>query len=748
MADRRRPRLAGARPLGAAACVLFALAAVLPGPRAHGAPVAAALAKHDPGPGAQPGALNGGRPAGRVPVGPDRLTLLSQPAWVGPGPSVFRLQIGVQASDPAREDIEVIVYGSLTTRSAFDAALQGDIYGAPYDVTGPVPLKSLVPDPRGGFDIDLPVDQPGGGLPLTTTAVHPVQVFLEQGGVRMGQPLTTFLVYVDKYAKGLKRLQVGLVLPFSAPVPFSPSGVPGPVPAPAAADLEGDAYDLVRWRVPVTLLAGAPTVQSLASGGAAAAAAVAHLRAALQAGDQLLPAPALPLDVQAMVESGLQADLSAELTAGARELGQLVGTVPALTSWASARPLAPATVAALVAMGVRQFVRPPQGLSELPAADSKLTFARPAVLSIAGKRALVVGVDAELSARCSERAATVDPVLVASQVVAELAMVDLESPSDQRGVVVQPYPGPLSPQFLAVLLSGLEGNPLLQPVPVAQLFAQVPVATNGPGPLVQTVAAPSSAVQPLAGTEGLGDAQSVLSADGQVYGARSVLVRSLSQRLALSLSSIYGGGQRAALIGAVQRAAQAALLELRLPSEASITLTARSAKLPLALASGAPSPAHVRLGLRSDLLSFVATRFAEGSCRPVNPGAELCDLVLSQPTTTLQVPVVARASGTFPLYLVLSTPDGARVIARGEVSVRSTAISQVGLVLMVVAALFLAVWWARNARHGRRARRLVPRATAPGPPDEATAESGTAVAAPGHELGPRHRRTAYRRGAS
>ena len=76
---------------------------------------------------------------------------------------------------------------------------------------------------------------------------------------------------------------------------------------------------------------------------------------------------------------------------------------------------------------------------------------------------------------------------------------------------------------------------------------------------------------------------------------------------------------------------------------------------------------------------------------------------------SLSTPAQRTASGAFPLALELATPSGSEEIAAGTDTVRSTAISDVGLVLMVSAALFLAVWWARNARHGRRARRLVPR---------------------------------------
>jgi hypothetical protein len=64
------------------------------------------------------------------------------------------------------------------------------------------------------------------------------------------------------------------------------------------------------------------------------------------------------------------------------------------------------------------------------------------------------------------------------------------------------------------------------------------------------------------------------------------------------------------------------------------------------------------------------------------------------------------------LLLEVETPSG-EVLAKSTDTVRSTAIGDVAVVLMVGAVLFLAVWWVRNARHGRRARRLVPK-----PPDD------------------------------
>lgn len=90
------------------------------------------------------------------------------------------------------------------------------------------------------------------------------------------------------------------------------------------------------------------------------------------------------------------------------------------------------------------------------------------------------------------------------------------------------------------------------------------------------------------------------------------------------------------------------------------------------------------------------------------PTSEVCVLTLSSQNTTLKVPVETRSSGVFPLDVSLVTPDGSVVLAHDRDTVRSTAVSGVGIVLIVLAAVSLAIWWARDLRHGRRARRLVP----------------------------------------
>jgi hypothetical protein len=268
----------------------------------------------------------------------------------------------------------------------------------------------------------------------------------------------------------------------------------------------------------------------------------------------------------------------------------------------------------------------------------------------------------------------------------------------------------LTPGFLSVVLAGLHGNPLLNAVTLAQMFRDLSLATQENGrPLVRQLE--GQGVAPLGGTELLATARATVSADGEVYGPSSPLVGALDHELGVSLSAAFSPSQRAAMIGTALRAAESDLSKVRLSPSISITLTSRQGRLPLTLLSSAGTPVRVLLMLTSEQLSFVDAKFGSvGSCQPVNPGSEDCQLTLSRrSTTTLQVPVVVRTSGAFPLALELATPSGSEEIAAGTDTVRSTAISDVGLVLMVSAALFLAVWWARNARHGRRARRLVPR---------------------------------------
>jgi Family of unknown function (DUF6049) len=676
-----------------------------------------------PPPDVKPVVVSHAPPRPNISRGPDALQLLNENPWLGPGPRQFQLDLKVATDHPTDEGLEVVVYGRLTARSQFDAALAGDVSGQFWSAP-PVPLSKLANDPRGGLDVDIPVNQTtgpnaNGALPIPTTGVYPVQVYLEVANVRKGQPLTTFIVYAGNDASNLQRLDVALVAPFGAAVPISPDGSIGPMAAATAEQFEGDATALARSPVPVTIRAEVPAIEALAAGKARETAAVAHLRQAVVSGDELLPGTDLPLDVEELVASGLSDDIASELTAGDAALGNLLGVAPAPSTWAFSGDVGSAGVGALAGLGAQEVAVPESDLSGLPAADQVLTFAEPTKLSLPQTDIRVIGADSELSERIGDATAPGQAVLVADQVLAELAMIDLETPSVRRGVVLMPPPHTgLDPVFLSVLLAGLEDNPLLKAVPLSGIFQDVQLAPAGTsGALVRQLEG-SPELTPLAGAGQLQQALGVVAALGEVYGRNTPLVSGLSQDLVVSLSSAFSGSRRASLIAGALQIAKSNLHKIHLPPSISITLTSGQGRLPVTLVSSAGLPVHVVLVLTSEQLRFVTSRVNGGGCRSVNAGSEDCRLTLSHPTTSLQIPVVVRTPGAFPLLLTVETPTG-EVLATSTDTVRSTAIGDVAVVLMVGAALFLAVWWVRNARHGRRARRLVPK-----PPDDEQDDGG------------------------
>ena len=82
------------------------------------------------------------------------------------------------------------------------------------------------------------------------------------------------------------------------------------------------------------------------------------------------------------------------------------------------------------------------------------------------------GADAGLTADFSSPGGA---VLAANQLLAELAMILVETPKYPRGEAVLPPPGwRVDPTFIDTLLAGLQGNPLLNSVTASGLFAAVP----------------------------------------------------------------------------------------------------------------------------------------------------------------------------------------------------------------------------------------------------------------------------------
>jgi hypothetical protein len=129
---------------------------------------------------------------------------------------------------------------------------------------------------------------------------------------------------------------------------------------------------------------------------------------------------------------------------------------------------------------------------------------------------------------------------------------------------------------------------------------------------------------------------------------------------------------------------------IEVPSPRTITLTSRSGAIPLTFRNETGHNVQLRAVLTSDKLFF--------------PEGSVVTLDLPPKSSTVRVAVETRTSGTFPIKLEVTSTDGVLPISHRRLEVRSTFVSTLGIVLMVSAVLFLAVWWGIDLRRRRRRR--------------------------------------------
>lgn len=668
--------------------------------------------------------------AGAAPSRAPAITLLSQTPYVV-GPGVLHIQVAVSGADPSGDGLEVLGFPQVITRTDFDAAARGHVRSfAGYAKT--VPLSSLPAGTSGGFTLDVPVDEPAPpGSPLGTftpgaTGVYPFQLqVVDASGDKKGDPLTTFLVWASSAQN--QPLTVVLVVPFASAAKFGPSGDPLPPARAAASRLAALASRLkADSTVPVGLLSDPSTLEAMQHGSASDRAALGDLADAGRSGVvEVLPATYRPVDVASLQQAGLGGDVPLQFAAGSQLLSQVYGAAPAQTTWVVEGPLDAATLASLTSERATQLVVPEADLTPLKAGYTQYTFAQPTTLSSGSSQVEVLAADAGITADFSAKE---PPVQAANRLLAELAMIQTEQPANRRAVAALPPAGwQAPPEFVATLLAGLSGNPLLQAATPSSAFSAVPAKDGLGRQLAGTAAAPGApAVPGIVGDAGLIQAaRSQIAAIGATLPDSSASsVAALQLKVLSAESSRVTESERRAILASIGAAAKEATRQISLPAAGSVTLTATKGQLPITILSAPSLRARVELRLTSQKLIFQPFNPPGGSCQIPTPTGEICTLSLTAQNTTLKVPVQARSSGVFPLDVSIHSPGGAMLLGHDRDTVRSTAVSGVGVVLIVVAVLSLAVWWGRDLRHGRRADRLVP-----APVDDAD-DSDTVVSDP------------------
>jgi hypothetical protein len=650
------------------------------------------------------------------------VTLLSQTAWVNDH-GVFRLHVAAGAIDPSVDTLDILVYHQLHTRIDFDSALQGkyNSYSWYYRY---LPVDNLVSDPSGvGFDVDIPVNQASTGNQEPTlvaqagSAIFPIDVSVRdsKGNVE-GQSFTTFLVWAagPPAVTSYPRLDVSVVVPVSTTPTVTASASVGGISAADSTRLSvlGNALS-ANPTVPVTIAAAPRTLDSLLASRAQDRETLASLAEAVARGSEALPSTYSGQSVGSLVEAGLSDEADRQVAAGLATISGILGNPVTSSTWLTLGATSPANVAGLLDRQMTGLIAPDADLSSLPTSVTYTTFALPTGLDFPGAQGVTaMAIDPGITADFTRQT---NNVLNANQILAELAMIQMESPGIQRGIVVAPPAGWSPPsQIYSTLLAGLAGNPLLQPVTARNLLAQVPHA-NLTRQITSSDPNPAGDAQLTNDASLVRQARSQLSAIDSMTPVAAAQVSKLEKRLFVAESPGLGEADRQVLLESIALAAQSVTHGISLPSSSSITLTSPHSSIPLTVLSNPVLHAHVRLTLISQRLIFQPFTPPNGSCVIISTSTESCQLVLAAENTTIKVPVQTRASGVFPLDVTLSSADGSLTIAHNQDTVTSTAISGVGIVLISLAVVSLAVWWIRDLRRGRRSRTLVPSPVAEGP---------------------------------
>lgn len=671
-----------------------------------------------------------GTPQRAAQAATDRLTLLFQPVTVGPN-DPFTVLLGVEGASSATE-IAVDIYDRTGPGEPVGPVPERD----PLATFPVVPLAGSADDPTAprttGFTIELtdgskPTD-PSWGYRLDEPGVYPVRVRLRGEEGDTGVVLMTAIVRLPAEGEPAPRTEVALVVPVHRPPqegpvlpsdqdgeddrarpPFDPDLAQG---LQAVLDVLADHPDL-----PATFSVTPETLRALAAD-ADRAELLAALRAAVEGADrQLLDAPYVAVDPAELVDGGLGAELPPQIAAGRQALTQLLEP-PSTSTWQLTQRLTPEAADQLSQLGITSTLLPPGAI------EGGAGRRRPVTLGTGPGPLRALSFDASLALG----SATDDPLLAGNRAVARLAAAaEVDQPAR---VALAVDPDTVDPAALDVVLGALDAEGTM----LAARTVDEVLATS-PEPAAATLAAPEPA--DLGDyPEALALARSRLAAYAAMVGDRTDLIAPYEARLLRSAAHELPVAQRTADADAVVAALEEPFDAISVPEADQITLGARDARFPLPITSDLDHPVNVVIELESnDRLEFPRNRVEQ----TLQPGRQVVELA-----------VQTRAPGATPVRITVRSPDDAVVLAESRYTIRSTAVSGVGILLTVGAALVLAGWWFRHwrrnrgtARHARGRRRPTAGADPDGagstdpPPADPSADDGSTDDPPGAPAGAR-----------
>ena len=617
------------------------------------------------------------------------LNLAAAPAWAAPGADVH-FHVRLEGATSALV-LRVSAHAAITSRTAFSDAIAGTDDGPVLDDLS-IPVAFLPRTRAGDTIVPIGLQDPNQArdvrrLRVERTGVYPLTISLSPPNADPVATVHTWLVVAEQ------RLDTKLSFAWVWQLVGTPLTSTNRAAVQAAIEPAGRLGRAAKalaaaGAVPISLVLGPETFETWAAFARhdrGAADGLSDVRSALsdESVRQVLATPYVPLDLPSLVAAGLAGKVVRDLQHGADTTQSVLSVLPDPRTVLLDPIDAGALAVARDAFAQRIVVRE----QSVVAVPHMLTPARPFKLRSGGRTypaATSNDFVAQLLGGPGSRAER------AQRFLAGLSLIALEAPSTARGIVVATPPNwNPDPQLISVVLAGLRGHPFVRATTLDGYFA-TPTDTLRDGTPIVTTLVPIHPRRPTVTAGQLAAANRSLASFRSLVGDHDARVTEGAHAILIAPSSALDPRTAEEDLASIDRAATRFLSSITTTAR-TITLTSRTARIPLSFTNGTGQTIRVKLHLSSTKLTF-----PDGS-EPV--------VTLPPRHTTLRFRVVARTSGTFTMRVTLTTADDQFTIASTQMTVRSTVFSSIGILLTVGALLFLALWWGNHIWRSRRVRR-------------------------------------------
>lgn len=621
------------------------------------------------------------------------------PSWVGPGDSlraVFR--ITNRGDSPATSlRVVVAVHEGVATRSHLERTLAGRL-GA-VEVSDSVAVDGQI-DP--GATRTVVVEKPLSEFRFFQSApedrVHPVR-FVVRSGSTASRPVDSHMIFFSKQVD--VPLKVGLIIPLHVPPIYDPSLRVVPDRVRDTSGRLSKVLDALKANsaAAITLAPSGlllDTLSDLADGyttvdgdrigredesAAAASSSLDVIRElAAESGDPLIASPYSQAHLAWLNASGLSERAAVQTAATRAAISDVLG-IDAPDEWLlpTAGALDESTLTFLQRNGVSKIAVSSEFIARRA---TPLTPQAPIRIQARTGAVDALGLDAVLGRRFTQ-APGISAVQARQRFLAETASIMLERPAEDR-VVFAAAPPDWAPTaaLLGGILDALIRSPWMSGVTPSSIgeIANPPTVSLAPN---VTVLAGLGELPPASYSTQLLDARRAIK-EFESLGPPGERVDRMNMKLMVAEGSDWWSSRQ--LLSRGERFARTVITDvarefskIKAPARQVITLTSRTGVIPLVVSNDTGYPVRIVIRLDSDKLRF--------------PGGSRLTHLLETPAKTIDVEAITDTSGTFPLRVVVETPDGSREVSTSTVRVRSTAYNVIAVAITGGAGLFLVVWW-------------------------------------------------------